>query len=57
MKRGVISAPQPEAVDAGADIFARGGNAVDAATAFVWLHSSQIWTYDNSFSIVSSPVN
>jgi hypothetical protein len=26
-------------------------------TALVWLHSSQTWTYDNSFSIVSSPVN
>jgi gamma-glutamyltranspeptidase/glutathione hydrolase len=33
MKRGMISAPQPEAVDAGADIFALGGNAVDAAIA------------------------
>jgi gamma-glutamyltranspeptidase/glutathione hydrolase len=33
MKRGMISAPQPEAVDAGADIFTLGGNAVDAAIA------------------------
>ena len=31
MKRGMISAPQPEAVDAAADMFALGGNAVDAA--------------------------
>jgi gamma-glutamyltranspeptidase/glutathione hydrolase len=33
MKRGMISAPQPEAVDAAADMFALGGNAVDAAVA------------------------
>lgn len=30
---GMISAPQPEAVDAGADMLRRGGNAVDAAIA------------------------
>ncbi len=31
MTRGVISAPQPEAVEAGALALKRGGNAVDAA--------------------------
>ena len=31
MNNGIISAPQPEAVEAGADILASGGNAVDAA--------------------------
>lgn len=31
--KGIISAPQPEAVEAGADILASGGNAVDAAVA------------------------
>ena len=33
MKKGMISAPQPEAVDAGADILNLGGNAIDAAIA------------------------
>lgn len=33
MKRGMISAPQPEAVDAAADMFVLGGNAIDAAVA------------------------
>jgi len=33
MKRGMIVAPQPEAVEAGAEIFKAGGNAVDAAIA------------------------
>ena len=33
MKKGMISASQPEAVDAGADIFNLGGNAIDAAIA------------------------
>lgn len=33
MTRGIISAPQPEAVDAGADMLDLGGNAVDAAIA------------------------
>ena len=33
MKHGIITAPQPEAVEAGADILASGGNAVDAAIA------------------------
>jgi gamma-glutamyltranspeptidase/glutathione hydrolase len=31
MKRGMITAPQPEAVEAGAVVLQRGGNAVDAA--------------------------
>ncbi len=31
MKNGMIVAPQPEAVEAGADVLERGGNAVDAA--------------------------
>lgn len=31
--RGIISAPEPEAVDAGAEILSAGGNAVDAAIA------------------------
>ncbi len=33
LQEGMISAPQPEAVDAGADILREGGNAVDAAIA------------------------
>ncbi|OED35932.1 gamma-glutamyltransferase [Chromatiales bacterium (ex Bugula neritina AB1)] len=33
MTKGIISAPQPEAVEAGADILADGGNAIDAAIA------------------------
>lgn len=33
MKNGVIVAAQPEAAEAGADVLARGGNAVDAALA------------------------
>ena len=33
MKHGIISAPQPEAVEAGADVLASGGNAIDAAIA------------------------
>ncbi len=33
MTRGIISAPQPEAAEAGADVFMSGGNAVDAAVA------------------------
>lgn len=33
MKHGIITAPQPEAVEAGADVLANGGNAVDAAIA------------------------
>ena len=33
MKHGILTAPQPEAVEAGADILAAGGNAVDAAIA------------------------
>ena len=33
MTDGIICAPQPEAVEAGADILAKGGNAVDAAVA------------------------
>lgn len=31
--KGIITAPQPEAVEAGADVLAAGGNAVDAAVA------------------------
>ena len=31
--KGVVSAPQPEAVEAGADVLREGGNAVDAAIA------------------------
>ena len=33
MKRGMIVAAQPEAVEAGALVLKRGGNAVDAAIA------------------------
>lgn len=33
MQHGIITAPQPEAVEAGADVLAAGGNAVDAAIA------------------------
>ncbi len=33
MKRGMVVAAQPEAVEAGADVLAAGGNAVDAAVA------------------------
>lgn len=33
MKNAMIVAPQPEAVEAGAEVLARGGNAVDAAVA------------------------
>ncbi|WP_228389226.1 gamma-glutamyltransferase [Cumulibacter manganitolerans] len=33
MTHGMISAPQPEAVEAGLDVLAAGGNAVDAAVA------------------------
>ena len=31
MARGIITAPQPEAVEAGAVVMQRGGNAIDAA--------------------------
>ena len=31
MARGIITAPQPEAVEAGAVVMQHGGNAVDAA--------------------------
>ena len=33
MTHGIISAPQPEAVEAGALAFKAGGNAIDAAIA------------------------
>ena len=33
MAKGMIVAPQPEAVEAGAEVFEQGGNAVDAAMA------------------------
>ena len=33
MTQGMISAPQPEAVEAGLDIFKAGGNVMDAAIA------------------------
>jgi len=33
MTHGIVSAPQPEAVEAGADALSKGGNAVDAAIA------------------------
>jgi gamma-glutamyltranspeptidase/glutathione hydrolase len=33
MTQGLITAPQPEAVEAGADVLREGGNAVDAAVA------------------------
>ncbi len=33
MKHGIITAPQPEAVEAGAEVLSSGGNAVDAAVA------------------------
>ena len=35
MKNGMIVAPQPEAVEAGAAVLERGGNAIDAAIADV----------------------
>ncbi len=39
MKAGMIVAPQPEAVDAGADILRRGGNAIDAAIACAFVET------------------
>jgi gamma-glutamyltranspeptidase/glutathione hydrolase len=33
MNKGIVTAPQPEAVEAGADVLRAGGNAVDAAVA------------------------
>ncbi|MFZ9450127.1 MAG: gamma-glutamyltransferase [Alphaproteobacteria bacterium] len=33
MRKGMICAPQPEAVEVGADVLERGGNAFDAAIA------------------------
>ena len=40
MTRGIVSAPQPEAVEAGADALAKGGNAVDAAIACALVQSA-----------------
>lgn len=37
MKKGMISAPQPEAVDGGADVLRAGGNAVGAAIACAFI--------------------
>lgn len=37
LKNGMIVAPQPEAVEAGAEVLARGGNAVDAAIACAFM--------------------
>ena len=39
MKRGMIVAPQPEAVEAGALVLRRGGNAVDAAIACAFMQT------------------
>ena len=37
MKNGMIVAPQPEAVEAGAAVLERGGNAIDAAIACAFM--------------------
>ena len=37
---GVISGPQPEAVEAGADVLRDGGSAVDAAVACAFLQTA-----------------
>jgi gamma-glutamyltranspeptidase/glutathione hydrolase len=36
-KRSIIVAPQPEAVEAGAEILKAGGNAVDAAIGYAFV--------------------
>ncbi len=38
--KGIISAPQPEAAEAGADVLASGGNAVDAAVACAFVQTA-----------------
>lgn len=40
MKNGVIVAAQPEAAEAGADVLARGGNAIDAALACAFVQGA-----------------
>ena len=37
MKNAMIVAPQPEAVEAGAEVLERGGNAIDAAIACAFM--------------------
>jgi gamma-glutamyltranspeptidase/glutathione hydrolase len=39
---GMIVAPQPEAVEAGAAVLARGGNAIDAAIACAFVQGWSI---------------
>ncbi|MCP4379225.1 MAG: gamma-glutamyltransferase, partial [bacterium] len=40
MKHGIVTAPQPEAVEAGAGVLPRGGKAVDAALATVLVQTA-----------------
>ena len=40
MTHGIVSAPQPEAVEAGAEALEKGGNAVDAAIACAFVQTA-----------------